>query len=706
MKRILLGLLLITFSVTLFAKKVELQDARAIALNAYYEKINMYYEKVDFNKLIIADHFVINNDGAAVYYIFNFTNNGFIIVSAEDAMTPILGYSFISSYSQENSSENFIGWMNGRAGAIKYLRENNIEATNEILTQWNELYKFDHTSFVGKDYGENVEPLLTCPWGQGSPYNYLCPVNTSGQKPVVGCVATAMSQIMFYWRYPEQGSGSVSYYQYQYGTISANFGETTYDWDGMLDDPVQINIPVALISFHAGVAVHMQYGTNSSGANGAVVDDAFRNYFNYSSSCYKIDHQGISQTTWENYIKDELDDACPVNYLGFEAGGGGHSFICDGYHSDNTYHFDFGWDGIDNGWYSLTNPNGFTQDQSIIINIFPDDASYPYGCSAGTEKTNLVGSFEDGSGPQENYDPNANCSWLINPQTPQDSVTNIKLYFVQLDTDDDDIITLYDGSSTSDPVLGSFSGSNVPADDIYSTGNQMLIVFEADGDGTTGNGFKVEYNTYQPTWCSGNTEVTAPSGSFDDGSGDFWYKNGSNCTWMIAPEWASDITLSFTEFHTEEDVDLVRVYDATNNQLLVTLSGEYTAGNLPDPIYNENGELFIVFQSNGGVNAPGWTVEWEIGNVGIDAENAEFNSLMVYPNPADNLLNVSFNLGDSQTFEVKLISVTGNVVYHEAKDNFSGHYVNTIDLSNMAKGVYFLNLTNETGSINKKVVVK
>ena len=93
------------------------------------------------------------------------------------------------------------------------------------------------------------------------------------------------------------------------------------------------------------------------------------------------------------------------------------------------------------------------------------------------------------------------------------------------------------------------------------------------------------------------------------------------------------------------------MYDATNNQLLVTLSGEYTAGNLPDPIYNENGALFIAFQSNGAINAPGWAVEWEIGNTGIDAENAEFNSLLVYPNPTANLLNVSFELEESQTFE-------------------------------------------------------
>jgi hypothetical protein len=696
MKRILLGLLLIIFSVTLFAKKVELQDARAIALNAYYKKINMYYEKVDFNKLLIVDHFVINDDGATVYYIFNFANNGFIIVSAEDAMTPILGYSFKSSYSQENSPENFIGWMNGRAGAIKYLRENNIE--------------FDHTSFVGKDYGENVEPLLTCIWDQGSPYNYLCPVNTSGETAVVGCVATAMAQIMYYWRYPEQGEGSKSYTWGSYGTISANFGETTYDWDGMLDNPYQINIPVALISFHTGVSVEMMYGTNGSGAYSDDVDDALKAYFGYGNTCNFIARGGTAWATWKNIIQGQLDDKYPVYYSGADqqTGGSGHAFVLDGSHSDGTYHFNFGWSGYANGWYEISDPAGYEWYywQSMVRNIIPGDPDYPYGCVSNYVRTNLVGSFEDGSGPTD-YDQNVDCSWLIDPQTEQDSVTKIKLNFISLETDSGDLVTIYDGSTTSDPVLGTFSGSVTPTDDIFSTGNKMLITFVGDGNAVTGNGFKVEYSTILPSWCSGNTMVTAPSGSFDDGSGDFWYNYyGSSCTWMIAPEWASDITLSFTEFHTEEDVDRVKVYDPSNNQLLVTLSGEYTAGNLPDPIYNENGALFIIFQANGVNNAPGWTVEWEIGNTGIDAENAEFNSLMIYPNPTDNLLNVSFKLEDSQTFEVKLISVTGNVVYKEVKDNFSGHYVNTIDLSKMAKGVYFLNLTNETGSINKKVVVK
>ncbi len=427
-------------------------------------------------------------------------------------------------------------------------------------------------------------------------------------------------------------------------------------------------------------------------------------YFNYSNSVvYQDRYNPLS--SWEDMLKDELDDNCPLYYSG-QSPDGGHAFVIDGYHeSDGLFHFNFGWGGSGNGWFLITNAGGYTSQQGAVKNIIPSDLDYPYGCTPDYELTNMRGSFEDGSGPQENYDQSANCSWFINPQTENDSVKQIKLSFKTIDTETNDIITVYDGASTSDPILGEFSGPDLPSN-IFSTGNQMLVVFEANGNASTGTGFKIEYEALLPQYCSGSTIFTEPSGSFEDGSGDFWYNNPTSCIWLIMPDFASDITLSFTEFSTEEDADIVKVRDATNNQVLAEISGDYSTGNLPDPIYCENGAISITFQANAVFNGPGFAAEWEIGNTGIDAENAKFNSLSVYPNPTDNLLNVSFELEDTQTLEVKIISVTGNVVYTEARENFSGHYVNTIDLSSMSKGVYFLSLVNETGAINKKIVVK
>ena len=707
MKRLLLSLFLTSFISVLFAANVELQDAKTIAKNAYFQKINSYLEEIEYDALVILDYYVINSDNESVIYAFDFENYGFILIAADDAIEPVLGYSFDNHYTSENQSQGFKGVLWEYGTHITYLRTNKIEASPEISQQWNELASFKPSVFTPKDGSKDIEPLLTVTWDQSWPYNYYCPIRTtqpnSNGQALVGCVATAMSQIMLYWRYPHQGTGSHTYYCYPFGSQTANFGATTYDWDAMQDNISQINLAAGIIGYHAGVSVDMDY--NSPGGSGAFSEDvayALKTYFNYSNSVM-WQQRFNPLSTWEGILQDQLEDNCPVYYSG-QSPDGGHAFVVDGYHeSDGKYHFNFGWGGSGNGWFLITDAGGFTTYQAMVRNIIPADVDYPYGCNPDFELTNMRGSFEDGSGPQEDYDQSASCSWLINPQTEHDSVRKIKISFVTLDTDDADVVTVYDGSSTSDPVLGEFFGSIVP-NDFFSTGNQVLIVFEADGNSSTGTGFKIEYNSVLPEYCPGSTVFTEPSGSFEDGSGNFYYNNPTTCLYIIEPEDAFSITLSFTEFHTEEGVDLVRVRDG-NNTILAEISGDYSQGSLPEPIYSEDGSLIITFQTDAINNFPGWVAEWDM-TTGIDTENVNFSSLSVYPNPTSNLLNVSFELEDTQAFEVKLISVTGKVVYHESKENFSGHYVNTIDLSNMSKGVYFLNLSNETGAVNKKVIVK
>jgi hypothetical protein len=709
MKRFVLSLLISVVTLVVFGTPVDLQHATTIATNAYFQKVNLYLKQVDINDLQIAEHFIIQKNGEALLFAFNFSGLGYIIISADDDMVPVIGYSFESQYITADQPENFAGWIQDRAGAVKFVRENNIPATPEIKSQWEEYSEFSNLSL--KDGGKSIEPLLTSIWDQDTPFNYYCPPRTtqpnSQGKALVGCVATAMSQIMLYWRYPNQGIGSHSYYLQQVGTISANFGQTTYDWDGMLDDVSAFSDPVALLCFHAGVSVDMDYfDPNGSGAFSADVPYAMRTYFGYSNTIQHMQRNSTPFTTWKGYIEDELDLLRPVYYSG-QSSGGGHAFVCDGYHSDGTFHMNYGWEGYGNGWFDITSPSGyeFYTEQAMVRRIYPGDAAYPYGCTPGFVATNFTGSLADGSGPQENYDANANCSWLINPQTANDSVTKIQLSFVFIDTETDDIITIYDGETTASPVLGTYSGTTTPPT-LASTGNKMLIVFIADGDATTATGFRIEYTSILPTYCSGVTNLNEPSGSFDDGSGNFYYKNSTNCSWKITPQWASDLTITFTEFNTEEGVDILKIYDYNNNQLLATYSGEYTAGNMPDPITVPSGKMFLMFQTNVGINHPGWTAEWEIGNTSVEEQVTGFDQLNIYPNPAQNQLNISFNAENNQSLQVRLMSSAGTLVYTENASNILGYYVNTIDLSDFSKGVYFLSLKNDNGTINKKVVVK
>ncbi|MBM3436972.1 MAG: hypothetical protein FJY07_12235, partial [Bacteroidetes bacterium] len=604
MKRFLLLLFQVSIACSIFAEPVDADYAKTIALNAYFQKINTYHQPVSISNLTITDHFVISQDGQSVIYAFNFDNYGFILIAANDAIEPVLGYTFNCHYSADNQPDNFRGLLWQYGEHIRYLVNNKIAASDEISSQWNDLTSFNPASLTPKDSGKDIEPLVTMTWNQDWPYNYYCPADPAGPNGhvYVGCVATAMAQIMYYWRYPHQGSGSHSYYIYPYGQQTVNFGETTYDWDGMVDNSdTKVNLPMALIGYHAAVSVDMDFSPDGSGAYSDDVPYALKTYFLYSQQVSFKNRSNYQLATWKIMVQTELNALRPVYYSG-QSPDGGHAFIIDGYHlSDDMYHFNFGWSGSDNGWYLITNAGGFTSNQGMVHNIFPADASYPYGCSTGTEQLSMVGSFEDGSGPQENYDGSANCSWKITPQTPQDSVSKITLNFVVLDTESEDMVTIYDGDNTSAPVLGTYSGTVPPTGFINSTGNKMLITLTADGDATTGTGYRVEYSSTQPNWCSGLTQLTEPSGSFGDGSGDWYYKNQSNCMWKIQPAWASDLTITFTEFNTEANTDLVKIYDASNNQLLATYSGEYTSGNMPDPITIPSGKLFMTFQSDGAV---------------------------------------------------------------------------------------------------------
>lgn len=705
---LLIGLALF-LSGGIFAKKVELPEAREIAKNAYYDKLNRYYEPVKMNEVIISDHIILSENGDELIFVFNFTDFGFLLLAAEDAMVPVLGYNFEHPFNMSDHPDNLGYLLNDYKNNISHLRENKIAATPDIEARW-DMWR-NYSGYVPSDRSKDVEPLLTSTWNQDWPYNYYCPLDPSGPggRAYVGCVATAMAQNMYYWRWPDQGEGDECYTPQNpaYGEQCADFGNTTYDWDGMIDNSDQkVNLPMALIGYHLAVAVHMDFGPDGSGAYSSWVPYAIKTYFKYSNTSAFVERQSTSWETWKGLMLNELEDAIPIYYSGFEPGAGGHAWNCDGYHSaDDLFHFNFGWSGYYNGWYTIQNPGGFTSGHGYVKNFFPQDPSYPPFCQGQKELTNMTGTFEDGSGPQENYENNITCEWLINPQTEFDSVTDITLSFIILDTEsNNDVITIYDGATTSDPVLETISGQTLP-DPVTSTGNKILVVFETNGS-TTASGWKAHYTTTQASWCSGLTTLTAQSGILDDGSGSFNYNNGTNCMWKLEPLHGADVTLTFTSFSTQEDTDVVKIYDGSNNQLLATISGEYTAGNLPDPVFAESGKLFITFQTDQVINAPGWTAEWNIGNVGLEEQTELFMDPELFPNPADDFLTVSFELDASQDIAIELVSLTGESLLRQQHSASAGRFLEKLPLDGFADGLYFLKITAGEKSMVNKIIIK
>jgi hypothetical protein len=182
---------------------------------------------------------------------------------------------------------------------------------------------------------------------------------------------------MHYWKYPTTGWGSHSYSNAGV-TLSADFGNTTYDWDHMPDSltesssDAEVNA-VATLLYHCGVSVDMYYTQNGSGANTKDVPNAMVRYFSYSKQIHWEKRSTYNDEEWLALLKGNLDLLQPVYYNG-SGNHGGHAFVCDGYDSNDLLHFNWGW-GVANGYFSLGNLNPlaytFNKSQFAIFDIYP-----------------------------------------------------------------------------------------------------------------------------------------------------------------------------------------------------------------------------------------------------------------------------------------------------------------------------------------------
>ncbi|MBN2890308.1 MAG: thiol protease/hemagglutinin PrtT [Bacteroidales bacterium] len=410
---LILGLILI-LNITIFAKEIPINEARIVAKNFLYEKTGINQSKFSFTESTVAEK------GENILYVFNIKNGGFVLVAADDNYYPIIGYSFDQNFKTEGQPENVKWWINQYIQDIKYVKENNIKASNSNLWSY---YNISYSEFSQKNSPKTktviVEPLTeNILWNQDAGWNEACPADAAGPDGHVyaGCVATAMSIIMKYWNYPINGSGSHSYNS-AYGTLTANYGNTTYMWSYM--DNTNPNWYSALLMYHAGVAVNMGYSPTGSGAYSWDVPTALENYFNYNYSAEYVSKSSYSEYTWINTIlKPQLDAAKPVYYSGRDDSNGGHAFVCDGYDDSDYFHYNFGWGGSANGLYSLSSVGGFHNSQAAVINIIPN-GNYDYPAAPQT----IIGEIDTIN--LESF--KVNLEWTA-PSTKEKSLTGYDLY--------------------------------------------------------------------------------------------------------------------------------------------------------------------------------------------------------------------------------------------------------------------------------------
>lgn len=350
-------------------------------------------------KLSYVMNYTQNPAQAAVYVFSTPGDKGYLVSPADDRFPALLGYSDTGSVDADNIPPQMQWWLSEYAREMDYaIRNGLIQNVPENI----QMQGIVPANTMGKAPRTPIAPLLETKYNQGEPYNNQCPVinYTNGSewgRAVTGCVATAMAQMMRYWKYPATGQGSHSYICKPNGgqsfTESMDFSTVTFDWDNMLPVYTYGNYTdtqadaVARLMHACGVSVDMGYTPNESGANSQAVPVALERYFKYDSSIAYASRTLFSNAEWEQLVYNELAASRPVQVSG-SGSQGGHAFVCDGYQGDHYFHFNWGWGGTSDGYFMFCalNPGtlgigggagGFNYNQGVIYNVFPPGLGTP-----------------------------------------------------------------------------------------------------------------------------------------------------------------------------------------------------------------------------------------------------------------------------------------------------------------------------------------
>jgi len=687
----LLLVLAVLFSLSLFAEHVT------------FEKYNQYESSIDFAALEITNTFINKPEQETFYYVFSFTNGGFVIVSADDCLTPVIGYSFKNDFVSVNQPPNVNWWFQQFEEQVIHVRQNNIEPKKETAEKWKHYQAINSENLICISRDDEVEPLLTTLWDQGWPYNYYCPetpTGGSGGHVWAGCVATASAQIGYYWRWPDNGQGYTSYIPTthpEYGMQSADFGNTWYRYDEMCDDPQTINLAIAEDSYHVAVGLHMDFAPEGSAPT---TSDSVHYYFKYFPSEY-LYRDSMPDEQWKGILTNMLDDGYPIYYGGFPESGAGHAFVCDGYQEGDYFHFNLGWGGQSNGYYTIDTLAGFNFHQSILETFYPDtlNFSYPQYFNGTDTCLSFEGSIEDGSGPIHDYLNNTQASWLIDPQTEMDSVTSIELSVKRCSiSGDGDYLRIYDGEDNTAPLLAELTGDTIP-DKIESTGNKVFVEFTSNDD-QTAPGFYLDYHVNLPVVCETGVIIKDLIATIADGSVNFPYRNSSFCSWYILPETDKPLTLHFNYFNTESGNDIVSIYDIGSEELIAEISGNYESP--PEPVTAPSGQMMIFFSTNDTIREDGWEAWYDLVTT-VEEKNSEV-ALIISPNPFTNTTNLEFEMQKPGKIELKIYNQLGELVETIQTNTQAGKQIITWDANDLPSGVYFIRLQIGNELITRKMI--
>ena len=308
------------------------------------------------------------------FFVYNIGDHSFVIVAGNDAHRPVIGNSNESSFDASNIPPALSYYLDGVAECMLPLRR--AVATPDVAAEW--ALVLEHGRLISRNGGRGTGYFCQTQWNQDYPYNYCCPEDPSGSggHAIVGCLATAMSQLMRFWAYPAQGIGSHCYNHEDYGQICADFGNTTYDWDNMPNKLSSSSseaekLATGTLCFHCGVTIDMGYGPDGSGGASGPIPGVMHTYFNYCDAIVQLSRNDFETEVWKTMVREQFDMGWPMYYGGCEDDGC-HAFVCDGYDDFDMFHFNLGWGGGSDGWY-LIDDAPYTHPADAMFNFVPSE---------------------------------------------------------------------------------------------------------------------------------------------------------------------------------------------------------------------------------------------------------------------------------------------------------------------------------------------
>ncbi|MBS1651919.1 MAG: thiol protease/hemagglutinin PrtT [Bacteroidetes bacterium] len=753
----------VLITITTKAAVVPISDAKNLASMFYNQHSNK-----PINNLNLF-HTELSKTGQAIYYVFNVnTNDGFVIVSAEDATRPILGYSTQKKYVIPVNGSTIGNWMKRRANEIETIRSANITATNAIKNEWSG--NFGKTSNLKNKNNNNstmsVAPLISTTWNQLPFYNDSCPGVGSNQA-VTGCVATAMAQIMKFWNYPAAGTSSASYcdctgsgFSTQYGTLSANFGITSYNWSAMPLNVSGPNPPVAQLMYQCGVSVNMDYGPNGSGAwvisadNPICAQNSYTTYFSYDPTTIQgLSKSNYTDSAWVALLRNELNIGRPIQYVGNDPSQGGHTWVCDGFDSNDNFHMNWGWGGQDDGYFPLSNlttSSGYNpvQGQEALIGIKPmattnDDSGIsaivnPSGtsCSFSISPTVILKNFGADTLKKclitYNIDNTANSTYTwtgvlitgstINVILPSMAVSGAGTHTFTSATsmpngvtdanplnDKSSVLFNINGAPLALPLIEGFESSMSlpngwtlynPNNDcawtvnstVAHTGTNCIAFNNFNGDNTTDMTGRVDWFV---TKNYDFTSIGSASLSFAVAYAPMTYSSTLYAD-TLEVKYSTDCGATWHQIYKKTGTVLATAPTATNTSVgwAPASSSQWRVDAVNVSALSGQSNVLFAF-----VNVSDWGEWLYIDDINISANavtgikttGIDLQNVLLYPNPSND--NITIALNQSEISSISVVDVLGKSILSQ---NFiDGEQSANFDVSRFSNGIYFVKVISK-----------